>query len=221
MAKSRTNLPSMAAKLATPTINGRAANKLAVPTSLATGSKVAGAPRTMAKPGRSNDVRASSLNAKSLPTGIQFGSPSSTRSSSSTAGSQWSTLLQHAASGGLSSVLSGGLAGFAGLGTLVSGVLSLFGGGGGKSSPPPLVRFQAPTSQDQVQYVGSSSNAAGSSTASGGTTVGGGGGYKAHQPIALPLAAPGPTSSQNSQVVQAVKQALLNSSSLNDVIAEI
>jgi hypothetical protein len=91
-------------------------------------------------------------------------------------------------------------AGFGGgIASLFSGLASLFGSG--KTAPPALAAYQLPTSQDQ--------------TISTGSTVATPGVYGG------PLAST-PFSSQSSgQVVQAVKQALLNSSSLNDVIAEL
>jgi hypothetical protein len=69
--------------------------------------------------------------------------------------------------------------------------VNLFGGGG-KSAPPPLVQFQLPDSQSQTIYISSNTR---SNTE--------------------------PAQYQSAQIADAVKKALLNSSSLNDVIAEI
>jgi hypothetical protein len=100
------------------------------------------------------------------------------------------------------------------LGSVISGFVSLFGGG--KSAPPPLVQFQEPAAQDLISYVvsknQSSVSAASSRTAvsnSGTTNTTG-----AQQTTAT-------YQYQSTQIAQAVKQALLNSNSLNDVIAEI
>jgi hypothetical protein len=85
-----------------------------------------------------------------------------------------------------------------GIGSLISGLTSLFGGG--KTAPPALIAYQLPTSQEQTISTGSSVSTPG---------VYGG-----------PLAST-PFENQSGQIVQSVKQALLNSSSLNDVIAEL
>jgi hypothetical protein len=63
--------------------------------------------------------------------------------------------------------------------------------GGHAGAPPPLVPFQLPAAQDEVIYSGAAANASGSYL------------------------------SQDAQIVEAVKQALLHSSVLNDIIAEI
>lgn len=168
--------------------------------------------------GRSSETRATGLNDRILPTSIQFGSPSSTRTTSSTTtGTGWSKLLTQTASGGLASALGGGLGSIGGLGSLVSGIVGLFSGGS-KSSLPALERFQLSASQAETVYVSSKTisgqDAAMSQTTSknGGGIYGSGGGQtsKASNP-----------SYDAGQIAQAVKQALLNSSSLNDIIAEI
>jgi len=153
-----------------------------------------------------------------LPTSIQFGSPSSTRTSlSSTTGTGWSKLLTQTASGGLASALGGGLGSIGGLGSLVSGIVGLFGGGS-KSSLPPLERFQLSASQTETVYVSSKTisgqdAAMGQTAAKNGVGIYGSGGGQAST-AANP-------SYDTGQIAQAVKQALLNSSSLNDIIAEI
>jgi hypothetical protein len=124
-----------------------------------------------------------------------------------------SDLLKQTAAGGLASFLGGGLGSVAGLGGLVSGLVHLFGGG--NSAPPPLVQFQLPDSQERTVYLSSKG-----STVYQGTSV---------EQASLPNA--GGTGStnisgqklqyQSTQIADAVKKALLNSSSLNDVIAEI
>jgi hypothetical protein len=104
-------------------------------------------------------------------------------------------LLKSTTSGG---GLVGTLASVAGFGPIISGIASLFGGGGSKTSEP-LVQFQLPASQQQVITIGGSA------------------------PNPAIYGPPSATSAaqQNAQIINTVKQALLNSSVLNDVIAEI
>ena len=155
-----------------------------------------------------------SLSAKPIGTALAFGKPSSAGTSSTSSSSVLTGLLKQTASGGIASALGGGLSGLLGLGSLISGFVSLFGGG--KSALPPLVQFQAPAAQNLVSDVSSRSGASSPAAASNrnvsnsGTTNTSGGNHT--------------TSTyqyQSTQIAQAVKQALLNSSSLNDVIAEI
>jgi hypothetical protein len=162
----------------------------------------------------SSATRTLSLSAKPLGTALAFGKPSSAGTTASSAGSVLTGLLKQTASGGIASALGGGLSGLFGLGSIISGFVSLFGGG--KSALPPLVQFQEPAAQDLISYISSGSRssapAAGSrvSVSNSGTTNTPGGQQT--------------TSTyqyQSTQIAQAVKQALLNSSSLNDVIAEI
>ncbi|MGA8026578.1 MAG: hypothetical protein WB992_05490 [Bryobacteraceae bacterium] len=163
--------------------------------------------------GNSADSKAVSIGGSVLAKSIKFGNPSSTRTAASQTGSALSNLLTQTASGGISSVLGGELSSIGGLGSLLSGILGLFGSGG-KKTLPALVEFQLPASQDQTAYVNTNGN-----TNSQGGAVGAGG-----------VTAPVPSNSasstqapqlQSAQIAQAVKIALLNSSSLNDVIAEI
>jgi hypothetical protein len=130
------------------------------------------------------------------PIGLGKASPAATKSSPSS--SPWSNLLSGAASGGLAGTLSS-IAGFGGgIPSLISGLASLFGGA--KTAPPALVAYQLPTSQQQTVSTGSSVSTPGVYGGPPATT------QFAHQ---------------STQIVQSVKQALLNSSSLNDVIAEL
>lgn len=131
--------------------------------------------------------------------GVNFGRASRAATRNPTSTSAFSNLLSGATSGGgLGGTLSSA-AGFGfGIGSLISGLASLFGGG--KTAPPALVAYQLPTSQEQTVSTGSVVSAPG---------VYGG-----------PAAAT-PFENQGGQLVQSVKQALLNSSSLNDVIAEL
>jgi hypothetical protein len=168
------------------------------------------------RPGRSRDTPLSSLTGKINATGLRFGgSSSSGTTSSGTGSSQWTNLLKQTASGGISSALGGGLKDIGGITSIVSGFINLFGGG--KSAPPPLVHFEAPASQNQTAFVGSATGAA--KWAESGTSAHG----ASSQGIYASGQEPNVQSLQyqSAQIAQAVKQALLNSSSLNDVIAEI
>lgn len=170
-------------------------------------------------PMSSFETKGLSMNSKVTSEGIRFGSPSSTRTSTSQTGSAWTDLLKQTASGGVASLLGGGLAGFGGLGSLISGISGLFGGASKKAPPPALIRFQLPNSQDQTAYVSSTGsmeyqgNAVESFTRPGSSPIYGIGatGNQSAQPLRY----------QSAEIAQAVKSALLNSSSLNDVIAEI
>ena len=181
-------------------------------TNLVTSSRIPSASREILKPGGNTEVRSKPFGSKISAAGILFGSPSNSRNSAP-AGSIWSSLVSQAGSGNIGSIASGDglnlLGSLSGAGGLLSSLAGLFGGG--KNTPPPLVEFQLPQSQQQTVYVGSN------------LTPGN------HPAFAQPLnpqatvAGSQAASSQyqSAQVVQAVKQALLNSSSLNDVIAEI
>jgi hypothetical protein len=166
--------------------------------------------------GSSSSLRSKSLNAKAE-TGIQFGKPSSSRTSTS-ASSDLSSLLKTTESSGLSGLLSGGgllsgLTGLGGLGSLLSG---LFGGGGSKTIPP-LTMFALPQVSSETYSIGtragSSASGSSSTSASGssGSTVG-------QQSSGIYSAS---SVAGNTRIVQAVRTAILSSSSLNDVINEI
>jgi hypothetical protein len=101
---------------------------------------------------------------------------------------------------------------------LVSGIVGLFSGGSSKSSLPPLERFQLSASQAETVYVSSKTISGQDASMGQGESKNGGGIYGSG-------AGKGSTAANHSydagQIAQAVKQALLNSSSLNDIIAEI
>lgn len=204
MAKRNNNLSGRLSRLANPKVDGQSIERLLTPSSLLADSQP-GTEETV-KPSAPSDMRNSSLTAKAVPTGINFGSPSSSKSTSSQPSSVWSSVLKQTASGGISSALSGGLGSIAGLGGLISGIASLFGGAG-SSTLPPLVDFQLPASQTQTVYVSSN----GASTYQGSPTL----------PTSTSSSTAQSFQYQSTQIAQAVKTALLNSSSLNDVIAEI
>jgi hypothetical protein len=127
---------------------------------------------------------------------LNFGKASRAATRNPHTTSTWTKLLSGTTSGGIGGALSGvaGLSG--GISSLISGLSSLIGGG--KTAPPALVAYQLPTPREQ--------------TISTGSSVATPGVYGGPTPAA-------PFASQGDQIVQAVKQALLNSSSLNDVIA--
>lgn len=172
--------------------------------------------------GRLSDIKASGVNGSVEAKGIQFGSPSSSRSSSTTTASGWSNLLKQVASGGgAASALGGGLGSIAGIGSLISGVLHLFGGGSSSQTLPALVRFQLPASETETAYIGSQSRSVLQGAASEQSI------RSTTQPVYAPsgtqnsAGTTSPVTYDSTAITQAVKQALLNSSSLNDVIAEI
>ncbi|MBV9157703.1 MAG: hypothetical protein JO097_15675 [Acidobacteriaceae bacterium] len=174
------------------------------------------------KLGSPGDSKASSIGAKDMPTSINFGRPSGRSTSSSQSGSGWTNLLKESASGGVSGALGGGLESIGGLGFLVSGLLNLFGGGNGKKTPPPLIDFQLPASQEQTMYLSSRGNVAyqGAAEETPNPSTGYTGIYTSPARTTPPSTVQ-VSQNRNAEIVQAVKNALLNSSSLNDVIAEI
>jgi len=137
-----------------------------------------------------------------------------TTATASASGSQWGNLLGAATSGGASSLISGGILSSGALG-FVGKLLSLFGGS--KSAPAAPTPFVMPASQQETLNVGSST---GSSSVSLGvqSSVNAGG---ANGPAYQVNSTPNDHATQSAQVVSIVKQALLTSSSLNDVISEI
>lgn len=150
---------------------------------------------------RQSGLQAISLSATRTLTGIDFGSPSSPSSTStSTSGSNWTNLLEHTASRSLTSAVKGtfSLADLGGIGSILSGISKLFGGGSDAKTLPPLVESDLPSPVAETVYLSS----------------------RGSKTEVSPYATTG-SSNQNAQIVQAVKHALLTSSSLNDVIAEI
>ena len=165
--------------------------------------------------GRLRDVSFASLTGKMASSGLRFGGSSSLGATSSGSGSQWTNLLKQTAKGGVSSALGGGLKDVGGIASIVSGFLSLFRGG--KEAPPPLVHFEAPAPQNRTVFMGAAMGPAQWSES----------GTSAHSSSSKGIYARGQEPNvqslqyQSSQIAQAVKQALLHSSSLSDVIAEI
>jgi hypothetical protein len=220
---------------------------------------------SLIKPTAEEAIKSSGFGAKVTATGIKFGKPSQSTQSTSSNSVNWEPLVSSVASGGVASLL-GGAGGSLGLGSIVSGLLNLFGGA--SKTPPPLTLFQLPASRDVTVNTGSSgsavyqgsmdqtstrqpqepiysntssgsANAARSATASGSlkdtavhanapsTTSG-----NAHLPNSTSTQ-PTPASvaatdvngqwfmDRSSDIAAAVRNAMLNSSSLNDVVADI
>jgi hypothetical protein len=155
-------------------------------------------------------------------TGIRFGSPSNSRTPTSHSSNQLTNLLQHAASGGFASAFTNGLSGIAGFGGLVSAAIHLFSGGHARTLPP-LVEFRLPQPQEQTVYVSSkgSTTFQGTAVEQASTTTSSRGIYTGSSEAGNSAASGQALRYQSGQIAQAVKNALLNSSSLNDVIAEI
>lgn len=128
--------------------------------------------------------------------GINFGKHPTQKATSS--GTDWTKLLEQTASSGVASAFGGsfGLGSIAGLGSIISGIASLFGG---SKQPAPLTNFALPASQNQTITVGTNGNTPTASQTSTTTSL----------------------RDQSTQIAQAVKTALLQSSTLNDVISEI
>lgn len=170
--------------------------------------------------GRLSDIKASTIGGSTEAKGIQFGNPSSARSTSTSTQSGWGKLLTQVATNGAASAFGSALGSVGGLGSLISGIFHLFGGGSSKATLPPLVRFQLPASQTETAYIGAQSRTVLQGAATEQSIK------SSTQPIYAPANTPKtPTSSgvtyDTAAITQAIKQALLNSSSLNDVIAEI
>lgn len=210
MAKSKNSLRGLVNQLSRVKSDGQGVNRVLSPTDVIN-SVQSGGTESSPRVGSSGDTKITSLNARVMPESIKFGKPSqSTPKSSSTPGSEWANLLKQTASGGIANAFGGTFGSIGGLGSLISGFASLFGGGSNKKTLPPLVEFQMPASQQETLYVSSK-------------------GTNAYQGPAVTLQTQtgevtGTSEwiqSQSSQIAQAVKNALLNSSSLNDVITEI
>jgi hypothetical protein len=156
-------------------------------------------------PGGSRDLTRLGVGAQSRTTPLSFGSPSGKGSQSSTRssnGGSWANLLGSTSSTGISDLIGGGGLLSAGLDYLTGGIASLFGGGS-ETVSEPLTRFTLPEAQDHTLYT-SGVHAPGTANTSGADA----------QPVQL-------SQSSKSAIIQTVKNALLTSSSLNDVIGEL
>jgi len=107
-----------------------------------------------------------------------------------------------------------------GLGPLISGLASLFGGGGGSSTPPALNEYTAPESMQFEGDVYRSANT---------TDWGGSGGTQSGSPLSTGAQITVQVNAMDSQsfldhsqdIANAVRQAMLNSNSLNDVVSDL
>ena len=196
-------------------------------TDLIAGSQArASSTSTNARVTRSNDLHKLAFGAKDSSTGIRSGSPSNPGSGYTSGGSSWSRLLQQSVIGGAASAVGGaaGLGALGGLGSLISGIFSLFGGGHTASKTlPPLVELRLPNPATQTVYV----SLTGSSTYDG-TSVetelashGASPIYSSSQAATSHRPGVTSTTAQSAQIIQTVKNALLTSSSLNDIISEL
>ncbi len=182
------------------------------------GASTANSSSGSGKPPAPTDLKSQSLSTAGKVTGgIKFGSPSSNRTTASQGASEWANLLKQTASGGISSAFGGGLlSAIGGVGGLVSSIAGLFGGS--KKTEAPLTLFQLPNSQAQTVFVSSKSAGSASLNTSSGGVSGSSNGSSSTTGQAVQSQT---FQNQSVEIAQAVKQALLNSSSLNDVIAEI
>jgi hypothetical protein len=216
MAKLKNNFSSAIKQLSSAGSAGKSLDMVNQPSSIARSGKLS--------LGTSGDTKSQSFSARTVSTGINFGKHSETSpTNSSSVGQEMTNLLKQSVSGGVMGALGGsfGLSSFGGIGTIVSSIASLFGGG--PKTLPPLVDFTLPNAQNLNVYLGPNA-----STVHQGSIVQSG---NLSQPGATPTyktpttaevsSSSAPSQPQNAQIVQAVKTALLNSSSLNDVIAEI
>ena len=142
---------------------------------------------------------------------IAFGKPSSSKAltpGTSHSGFDWAGMAQNIASGGIGSVF-GSTSGnsplsLLGLGSLISGIGSLFGGQ--KAELPALKLFQLPSSINQTVH-----------------TQGGAASAVSNSAVHVHVQAFDSQSfvSRSNDIARAVKTAMLNSHSLNDVVAEL
>ena len=135
---------------------------------------------------------------------INFGKPSDRKAliSSASTGMDWGGLAKQVVSGGTASLFNASSAvGLGGLGSLISGITSLFGGGE-KKAPPPLQLFQLPDAVNQTVHV---------QAGSGGSAV--------H--VHVQAMDTQSFVNRSNDIARAVKTAMLNSHSLNDVVSEL
>lgn len=204
-------------------INGQSVSKLLAATNLVgspSGDLSAGSSSRVPS-GAQGGFKNTSLAAKMPSLGINFGSAPSSALTSNSSGNHWTDLLKQATSGnGLASAFTAGFGGLGGIGSLVSGIMHLFGGG--KKNPPALTPFQLPESQQRTATIGAQSSSAGVSLsmASSEQVTGVYG-----TPGDVQNASAGVSSQwfidNSNNIAQAVKTAMLNSSSLNDVVSEV
>ena len=204
-------------------VNGQSVSKLLGATNLVAGSSGQSSSVSSSRLPSSSQggLKASSSTAKTPSLGIMFGNAPSSALKSNSSGSQWTDLLKQATSGnGLASAFTGGFGGLGGIGSLVSGVMNLFGGG--KKNPPALTPFQLPESQQRSASIGAQSSSTGVGLSMGSSAQATG---VYGTPSNVQNASPGVNSQwfidNSNNIAQAVKTAMLNSSSLNDVVSEV
>ena len=220
---SKKQLSSVAGRLSQAKIDGKSLTRLLSPAQSAGNGGLG--PNQSAKPGASNEEKPVSLSAiGNVRGGLNFGKAPKSATSLSPTSSSWNKLLKSSLSSGASGALGGGvLQALGGLGGIVSGIAGLFAGS--KKTLQPLTAFQLPSSKNLTRGVGGRAGTAQPVTTFGGATK-----AAAANPVysniqnslkTSGISGAGSSQYQNQQIAQAVKQALLTSSSLNDVIAEI
>jgi hypothetical protein len=114
------------------------------------------------------------------------------------------------------SILEDGL----GLGPLIGGLTSLFGGGGGSSTPPALNTYTAP---EPVQFEGDVDRSTNTTDwgGSGGTQSGAGLSTGAQITVQVNALDSQSFLDHSQDIANAVRQAMLNSNSLNDVVNDL
>ncbi len=173
---------------------------------LNTVSRVSNTNRSL-KVGTLSDLTRLSIGEQTSAKPMQFGSPSQKGTASTRKGaSSWTDLLGSVSTGGISDFLGGGGLVSAGLDYLSNGIESFFGAGT-DSSAEALNRFVLPDSQQQSIYVNNLQTNNSSSTSLSGA-------YNNSQSSKFSQAS-------KAEIVQTVKNALLTSSTLNDVIGEL
>ncbi len=221
MSNRKNKVSGLRSQLSSLKANGTSANVLLSPTNLVNQAQPKSS--TSSKLPSLGETKTDFFSAKTAVTPINFGPSSNSRTPNTQSSSEWGNLLKQTASGGIASAFSGGFASITGLGGLISGIAGLFGGG--SSTPPQLVNFQLPQSQSQTVYISSGGRTTyqGESVELSGSANPGTGIYPKPASSGISAAGPGIGSFQyqSNQIAQAVKTALLNSSSLGDVIAEI
>jgi hypothetical protein len=186
-------------------------------TKLATGSQFGANPtrRSLLKPQSQSASGLTGYGTDDRVTGaIRFGAPSYSSSPSTNGTSELGNLIKQSSSGGFSSILGGGVLGT--LGSLFSHVAGWFGGS--QVPKEPLIPFRLPDSQTQeFSLTSATAGISNNSSQSGGlySPV-----NNATMPI-NPVDQGSDLQSQRAQIVETVRLALLNSSSLNDVIGEM
>jgi hypothetical protein len=149
--------------------------------------------------GAKSDLHRLSSNKSGVAAAIKFGAPSSHTTGHQSA-SLWQHVLHTGTTGGIGRFFSGGILGLFGR-SVFSGLSDLFGGA--HSAPAPPVRFNLPDSTNRILDLGQTNASV--------------------QNPAAPYSTPGfrNSSIRNTDIVSAVRTALLTSSQLNDIIAEI